>query len=91
MEIIADVEDMLVKYCLLELDNEQKKDIHDGEDVLKCMKHDAEEDVKEHLWYLVKAEVDWRNVVQRVKDTIKEEDSEEECSDEENEDVASTT
>lgn len=45
---------------------------------------DAEEEIKDQLWYLIKAELHWARIVEAVKDSLKNEPETE--SEEEEED-----
>ena len=68
----VDVEEMLVKY-LTDLGRKERKEIWNGADCLTALTMDAEEEIKEQLWHLVKAELHWARIVEAVKDSLKNE------------------
>lgn len=86
--ILDDVEDMLLKFILLHCERNERKDIWNGSDCLKALSMDAEEEIKDQLWFLVKAELNYNRVVDKIRDDLKTEaesdsDSEEEEEEEE--------
>jgi len=80
--IVSEAEQMLLDWILRHTDRSEQKDIHNGEDVLRSLSMDAEDDVKNQVWELVKRELNYRWIVDKVKDEIAEhpetEDEEEE-------------
>jgi len=71
MDFIAtEAEHMLLEWILRHLDRPEQKDIHNGEDVLRSLSMDAEEEVKERVWELVKRELNYRWIVDKVKDEV---------------------
>ncbi|TEB18164.1 hypothetical protein C9890_0455 [Perkinsus sp. BL_2016] len=79
---------MLAAYIIQMCNHEEKKDIWNGSDVLNALAMDAEEEVKNRIWFLVKGAVNWQEVVSKVKDDLAlepESESEIETEDEEEE------
>ena len=71
MDFIAtEAEHMLLEWILRHLDRPEQKDIHNGEDVLRSLSMDAEEEVKERVWELIKRELNYRWIVDKVKDEV---------------------
>jgi len=87
-DILGEVEQMLAEYIIQMCSREEKKDIWNGADVLNALTMDAEEEVKDRVWFLVKGAVNWQEVVSKVKDDLAldpESQSESETEDEEEE------
>ena len=82
-----EVEEMLIKF-LTDLDREERKDVWNGADCLAALTVDAEDEIKDQLWYLAKSELHWARIVEAVKDSLKNE-PETESEDEEQEGTAS--
>ena len=61
---------MLLEWIIRHLDRDEQKNICNGEDVLRSLSMDAEEEVKERVWELVKRELNYRWIVDKVKDEI---------------------
>jgi len=61
---------MLLEWIVRHLDRPEQKDIHNGEDVLRSLSMDAEEEVKERVWELIKRELNYRWIVDKVKDEV---------------------
>ena len=73
MDSVRDeVEDMIAKF-LCALDRDERKEVWNGADCLHALTMDAEEEIKDQLWYLVKAELHWARIVEAVKDSLKDE------------------
>lgn len=71
MDFIAtEAEHMLLEWIVRHLDRPEQKDIHNGEDVLRSLSMDAEEEVKERVWELIKRELNYRWIVDKVKDEV---------------------
>ncbi len=83
-DILGEVEQMLAEYIIQMCSREEKKDIWNGSDVLNALAMDAEEEVKDRIWFLVKGALNWQEVVSKVKDDLAlEPESESETEDEE--------
>ena len=61
---------MLLEWIVRHLDRSEQKDIHNGEDVLRSLSMDAEDEVKNQVWELVKRELNYRWIVDKVKDEV---------------------
>ena len=89
--ILTEAEQMLLQWILNHLDRAEQKDIHNGEDVLRSLSMDAEDEVKNQVWELVKRELNYRWIVDKVKDEVsnqpetEDEDEEEEKADSDSE------
>ena len=75
---------MLLQWIVRHLDRSEQKDIHNGEDVLRSLSMDAEDEVKNQVWELVKRELNYRWIVDKVKDEVS---NQPETEDEDEEDV----
>ena len=80
--IINEAEHMLLEWIVRHLDRPEQKNIYNGEDVLRSLSMDAEDEVKERVWELVKRELNYRWIVDKVKDEVA---NQPETEDEENE------
>jgi len=70
MDILKETEDVLVDY-LCDLPNEQVRDINDWDDVFNsALTMDAEEELKEHIWQLIKYNLNIKSVVERIKEDL---------------------
>ena len=92
-DILGEVEQMLAEYIIQMCSREEKKEIWNSSDVLNALAIDAEEEVKDRIWFLVKGAVNWQEVVSKVKDDLalepesqSESETEDEEEDEEEED-----
>jgi HEPN domain-containing protein len=82
--ILTEAESMLLEWIVRHLDRSEQKDIHNGEDVLRSLSMDAEDEVKNQVWELVKRELNYRWIVDKVKDEVSNQpDTENEDEDEE--------
>ena len=66
---------------------EDVREIHNGSDILNSLSPDAEEDLKERVWELVKQELNYRGIVELVQEWLEnqpKEEIEEECQTQEN-------
>ena len=91
--IASEAEHMLLEWIVRHLDRDEQKNIYNGEDVLRSLSMDAEEEVKERVWELVKRELNYRWIVDKVKDEVAnqpETDIEEDEEDEEMENGSSS-
>ena len=61
---------MLLEWIVRHLDRHEQKNIQNGEDVLRSLSMDAEEEVKERVWELIKRELNYRWIVDKVKDEV---------------------
>lgn len=83
--ILDEVEQMLAEYIIQMCSREEKKEIWNGEDILNALSMDAEEEVKDRIWFLVKGAVNWQTVVDKVKDDLATEPESESESESDNE------
>jgi len=86
--ILSEAEGMLVEWIVRHLDRSEQKDIHCGADILRSLSMDAEDEVKNQVWELVKRELNYGWVVDKVQDHIQNEpqtESENEENEEEEE------
>ena len=94
MDSIAnEAEHMLLEWIIRHLERDEQKNIYNGEDVLRSLSLDAEEEVKERVWELIKRELNYRWIVDKVKDEVAnqpETDKEEDEEDEEAENGSSS-
>ena len=75
---------MLLQWIVRHLDRSEQKDIHNGADILRSLSMDAEDEVKNQVWELVKRELNYRWIVDKVKDEVSNQpDTENEDEDEE--------
>lgn len=91
--IATEAEHMLLEWIVRHLDRPEQKNIYNGEDVLRSLSMDAEDEVKERVWELVKRELNYRWIVDKVKDEVAnqpETDKEEDEEDEEAENGSQT-
>jgi hypothetical protein len=84
-EVKGEVEDMVIKFITQCLTKEERKEIWNGEDCLQSLTNDAVVDIQERLWDLVKSELNWRFIVDKVRKYVKDEASSSESEDEEEE------
>lgn len=88
---IEQTEGILYDYIIQILPLEEIKEIHNGDDIINSLSSDAEEDIKERVWELIKEELNYKSIVEAVKDWLRnntntsEDDSEEEEEDEDSE------
>jgi hypothetical protein len=68
--IASEAEQMLLEWIVRHLDRPEQKNIYNGEDVLRSLSMDAEEEVKDRVWELVKRELNYRWIVDKVKDEV---------------------
>jgi hypothetical protein len=68
--IVTETEHMLLEWIVRHLDRHEQKNIQNGEDVLRSLSMDAEEEVKERVWELIKRELNYRWIVDKVKDEV---------------------
>jgi hypothetical protein len=66
---------------------EDAREIHNGSDILNSLSPDAEEDLKERVWELIKQELNYRGIVELVQEWLEnqpQEEVEEDCQSQEN-------
>jgi hypothetical protein len=85
--ILSEAEGMLVEWIVRHLDRSEQKDIHCGADILRSLSMDAEDEVKNQVWELVKRELNYGWVVNKVQDHIKNEPQTESENEDEYEEV----
>ena len=83
--VIQLTEETLYDYVTNILPVDDTRNIHNGNDILNSLSHDAEEDLKERVWELVKQELNYRNIVELVHEWLENQPQEE--IEEENETV----
>lgn len=84
-EVKSEAEDMVIKFITQCLTKEERKEIWNGEDCLTSLTNDAVVDIQERLWDLVKSELNWKFIVDKVRKYVKEEASPSESENEEEE------
>ena len=67
MEIIEETEDLIFKFVIECLDTEEQEQLECEDDIMQKMTTDHEEEIKDRLWYILKQEVNWRNILDRIK------------------------
>lgn len=67
--VIQLTEETLYDY-VTNLPVEDAREIHNGNDILNSLSHDAEEDLKERVWELVKQELNYRGIVELVQEWL---------------------
>lgn len=85
--VIQLTEETLYDYVTNILSVEDAREIHNGSDIINSLSPDAEEDLKERVWDLVKQELNYRNIVELVYEWLEnqpQEEIEEECQTQEN-------
>ena len=85
--ILAEAEGMLLEWIVRHLDRAEQKDIYNGADILRSLSMDAEDEVKNQVWELLKRELNFRWIVDKVQDHIKNEPQTESENEEEDEEV----
>jgi len=83
--VASEAEHMLLEWIVRHLDRDEQKNIYNGEDVLRSLSMDAEDEVKERVWELVKRELNYRWIVDKVKDEVANQPETEDEEDEEDE------
>lgn len=91
--VIQLTEETLYDYVTNILPIEDAREIHNGSDILNSLSPDAEEDLKERVWDLVKQELNYRNIVELVQewlenqpqDELEEEEQEQEINESDDE------
>jgi len=85
--VASEAEGMLLEWIVRHLDRDEQKNIYNGEDVLRSLSMDAEDEVKERVWELVKRELNYRWIVDKVKDEVANQPETENEEDEEDEEM----
>ena len=67
--VIQLTEETLYDY-VTNLPVEDAREIHNGNDILNSLSHDAEEDLKDRVWELVKQELNYRGIVELVQEWL---------------------
>lgn len=70
MNVIRDMEQILFDYVKL-LPIYDIKDIHNGQDIFNALHPDAEQDIKDVLFDLIKQELDYKYIIDNIKDWLK--------------------
>lgn len=70
MNVVRDIEQILFDYIKL-LPIYDIKDIHNGQDIFNALHPDAEQDIKDVLFDLIKQELDYRYIIDNIKDWLK--------------------
>lgn len=77
MDVLKETEDLLVDY-LCDLPNEDVREINDWDDVFHtALTYDAEEELRDRIWELIKYNLDIKSVIERVKEDLPPESDEE--------------
>ena len=69
--VINLTEELLFECITKTLSMNDIKQIYNGNDILNSLSYDAEEDIKERIWEVIKQEINYRNIVQEIKDWLK--------------------
>ena len=74
------VEDCLFDFVINTLSEEQQKQIYCGNDILRHLEKnpDAKQDLLEEVWNIMKANLRYNTIIQRIKDQYPETESESE-------------
>ena len=83
--IVSEVEDMIFEWITNHVTEDEMKRIHNGEDILNSLTHDAQTDIMETVWDLLLENIKYRSIIDRLKDHIENNCEEEEQEDEEEE------
>ncbi len=75
--VIQLTEETLYDYVTSILPVEDTRNIHNGSDILNSLSPDAEDDIKERVWELVKQELNYRNIVELVYEWLENQPEEE--------------
>jgi hypothetical protein len=70
MNVVRDIEQILFDYIKL-LPIYDIKNIHNGQDIFNALHPDAEQDIKDVLFDLIKQELDYRYIIDNIKDWLK--------------------
>ncbi|MEY4096896.1 MAG: hypothetical protein RLZZ102_583 [Pseudomonadota bacterium] len=85
MSVKDEIEDYFFMF-LMTLPYAERKEIWNGNDCMNALTNDAEEDLKEEAWKLIKYSLNYSSIVERLKEQMKEEQEEEQEEEEEVED-----
>ena len=66
-KIITQLEDTITIYAVDELENEQKKVINDGEDVMNSLSQYDQDYIKDYFWEQVKSQLNWKDIIEKIK------------------------
>ena len=69
--ILDEVEGMILHFILRYCDKYVRRDIWNGADCLNAISMDAEEEIKEQLWHLVKTELNYQRIGDKIKDDLR--------------------
>lgn len=86
--ILEEAEDLIFMWILNLPENDQKN-LHNGADVINSITNDAEEDLKNELWQSIKNNLSYRSILNRLfihlKDVVETESVVSSCEEEEEE------
>lgn len=77
MSVKDEIEDFFLIF-LMSLPYAERKEIWNGSDCMNSLTCDAEEDLKEEAWKLIKYSLNYSSIVERLKEQMKEECEEQE-------------
>jgi len=77
MSVKDEIEDFFLIF-LMSLPYAERKEIWNGADCMNALTCDAEEDLKEEAWKLIKYSLNYSSIVERLKEQMKEEYEEQE-------------
>jgi len=72
MSVKDEIEDFFLIF-LMSLPYAERKEIWNGADCMNALTCDAEEDLKEEAWKLIKYSLNYSSIVERLKEQMKEE------------------
>jgi hypothetical protein len=69
--VIQLTEEILHEYVTQMLPTHAIKEITNKSDILNSLSYDAEEDIKERVWELIKEELNYRSIVESIENWLK--------------------
>jgi len=87
MSVKDEIEDFFLIF-LMSLPYAERKEIWNGADCMNALTCDAEEDLKEEAWKLIKYSLNYSSIVERLKEQMKEEIIEEQEEVEEDQNIS---
>ena len=69
--IIYESENILFDYIMKCLTVKEMKELWIGRDILQSITYDAEEEIKNEVWEIIKQNLDYSNIIFKVKEHLK--------------------
>jgi hypothetical protein len=63
--VLDEAEDMIYQW-IMTLPEEDQRSLHNGADIINCITEDAEEDIKNELWEIIKNSLSYRSILHRL-------------------------